>query len=127
MMGLKITSYGNCWQFEDSDMFCYEQNENEIYLAYIPGNGDEFDEEDGNQVPDIQPQLKELQSIQLEESEYIHPDAIKADSKIVFNVETESPKKEELKYHQRQSSSNEQDTPQFQHKNEESNRKELTY
>lgn len=35
IIGLSITSYGNCWKFEDSDMFCYEQNERAIYLAYI--------------------------------------------------------------------------------------------
>lgn len=26
ILGLKVTSYGNCWKFEDSDMFCYEEN-----------------------------------------------------------------------------------------------------
>ena len=24
MLELSIASYGNCWKFEDSDMFCYE-------------------------------------------------------------------------------------------------------
>lgn len=36
LLGLNIESYNsNCWKFADSDMFCYEDNENSIYLAYI--------------------------------------------------------------------------------------------
>jgi|JI6StandDraft_1071083.scaffolds.fasta_scaffold02596_5 hypothetical protein len=36
LLGLTIESYNsNCWKFSDSDMFCFEQNENSIYLAYI--------------------------------------------------------------------------------------------
>lgn len=26
LLDLNITSYGNCWKFEDSDMFCYEES-----------------------------------------------------------------------------------------------------
>ena len=26
VLELNIASYGNCWKFEDSDMFCYEEN-----------------------------------------------------------------------------------------------------
>lgn len=25
-LGLNVTSYGNCWKFEDSDMFCFEED-----------------------------------------------------------------------------------------------------
>ena len=34
-LGLNVTSYGNCWKFEDSDMFCYEEDEDRLFLAYI--------------------------------------------------------------------------------------------
>ena len=39
-LGLNITSYGNCWKFEDSDMFCFEEDENRLYLAYIVEGGE---------------------------------------------------------------------------------------
>ena len=28
LLQLSLTSYGNCWKFEESDMFCYEENDN---------------------------------------------------------------------------------------------------
>lgn len=39
-LGLNITSYGNCWKFEDSDMFCFEEDESRLYLAYIVEGGE---------------------------------------------------------------------------------------
>lgn len=39
LLGMTLTEHGgNCWKFEDSDMFCYEHNEEEIYLAYTVDN-----------------------------------------------------------------------------------------
>ena len=37
---MNITSYGNCWKFEDSDMFCFEEDEEKLYLAYIVEGGE---------------------------------------------------------------------------------------
>lgn len=36
LLGLAVQAFGNnCWKFDDSDMFCYEYSDNELYLAYI--------------------------------------------------------------------------------------------
>lgn len=39
-IGLRLTCYsfdrGVCWRFEDSDMFCLDEGEGKLYLAYIP-------------------------------------------------------------------------------------------
>jgi len=38
LLGLSITPYGNCWKFDDSDIFCLEQDRSELYLVYISGD-----------------------------------------------------------------------------------------
>ena len=39
-LGMRLTCYsfekGVCWKFEDSDMFCLDEREGKLYLAYIP-------------------------------------------------------------------------------------------
>jgi hypothetical protein len=40
LLGLGITPYGNCWKFDDSDIFCLEQNGSELYLVYISGDSE---------------------------------------------------------------------------------------
>lgn len=40
LLGLNIEEYNsNCWKFADSDMFCFEQSDYSLYLAYIHDNG----------------------------------------------------------------------------------------
>jgi hypothetical protein len=46
LLGFTVTEHGgNCWKFEDSDMFCYEHNDNELYLAYTVDTGNVTSEE----------------------------------------------------------------------------------
>ena len=35
IIGLNVASYGNCWKFEDSDMFCLETEQNLLFVAYV--------------------------------------------------------------------------------------------
>ncbi len=35
LLGLSLTAYVSCWKFEDSDMFCLEHTEQELYIAYV--------------------------------------------------------------------------------------------
>lgn len=46
LIGMNLTQHsGNCWKFEDSDMFCYELSEDELYLAYTVDTGNVTSEE----------------------------------------------------------------------------------
>jgi hypothetical protein len=49
LLGLTVQAFGvNCWKFDDSDIFCYEHSENELYLAYILDAGVVTSEEASN-------------------------------------------------------------------------------
>lgn len=40
LVGLALEELGgNCWKFTDSDMFCYEHDADNLYLAYIIDGG----------------------------------------------------------------------------------------
>lgn len=77
LLGLVVQAFGNnCWKFDDSDMFCYEHNENELYLAFIVDAGVVTSEEasqEPNSVPNVHVDGSTTQTIQLEGTGYIRP------------------------------------------------------
>lgn len=70
LLGLVVQAFGNnCWKFDDSDMFCYEDNDNELYLAFIIDAGVVTSEEASQEpLPVLQGQLDSAttQTIQLD-------------------------------------------------------------